>query len=204
MTAHSISARNIRSYLAGTGASGALVAASVVAFLTVGALFAVDGMPGDSPTSQGDSVFVGPAAPGAAAADVGAAPGAVAATPSSLPPSAVAALLAAAGPDGGLPAGAPQGPGAPTTDDGTTLIPGTTAPGTPAPAPTSAGTPSSGTLGDIVDNVGNSTGNSGLGQATGPVTGPVDQALDQTGVGDTVDQTLGGVNDATGGLLGGN
>jgi hypothetical protein len=191
------SARNIRSYIAGTGASGALVAATVVALLTVGALFAFEGMPGDSAPAEGDSVFVGSAgAPGAAATAVAGAPGAVADTPAPLPPAAVDALLVAAGPDGGLPAGAPAGPGSPTTDGGTLPAPG--APGT-APTPTTSPTSSPGTVGNLVNGVGQATGNPGLGQATQPVTGPVGQTRDQTGVGGTVDQTVEGV----GGLLGG-
>jgi hypothetical protein len=194
-----LSARNIRSYLAGTGASGALVAATVVALLTVGALFAFEGMPGDSAPAEEDSVFVGSAgAPGAAATAVAGAPGAVAATPAPLPPAAVDALLVAAGPDGGLPAGAPTGPGAPTIDGGTLPVP---AAPTTAPAPTPTSSP--GTVGNIVNGVGQATGNPGLGQATQPVTDPVDQTLDQTGVGGTVDQTLEGVNNTVGGLLGG-
>ena len=199
MSANSLTARNIRTYLAGTGASGALVAAAVVAFLTVGALFAFDGMPGDAPPSEEGSVFVGQGAPGAAASAVAGAPGAVADAPAPLPQAAVDALLAAAGPDGGLPAGAPAGPGAPTTDGGTILGPGTGTGSAPAaPTPTSQGT-----TGGLVDGVGQSTGNPGLGQATKPITDPVDQVLDQTGVGGTVDQAVGGVNDTIGGALGG-
>jgi hypothetical protein len=199
MSANSLTARNIRTYLAGTGASGALVAAAVVAFLTVGALFAFDGMPGDPAPSEGGSVFVGQGAPAAAATAVAGAPGAVAAAPAPLPPAAADALLAAAGPDGGLPPGAPAGPGAPTTEGGTTLVP-TAEPGDAPPAPTST---SQGPVGGLVEGVGQATGDPGLGQATKPITDPVDQALDQTGVGDTVDQAVGGVNDTLGGALGG-
>jgi hypothetical protein len=198
MTAQSLSARNIRSYLAGTGASGALVAAAVVAFLTVGALFAFEGMPGDEAPSQEDSVFVGSGAPGAAAAAVAGASGAVAATPAPLPPAALDALLAATGPDGALPPGAPAGPGAPTTDGGVVVVPGTGTPTAPAPTTTSPGT-----VGSIVEGVDQATGNNGLGEATQPLTDPVDEALDDTGLGDTVDGTLGGVNNTVNGLLGG-
>ena len=86
MSANSLTARNIRTLLAGTGASGALVAAAVVAFLTIGALLAFEGMPGDSGSPAEDSVFVGPSAPASAAAAVAPAAGAVAASPAPLPP----------------------------------------------------------------------------------------------------------------------
>ncbi len=197
MSANSLTARNIRTYLAGTGASGALVAAAVVAFLTVGALFAFDGMPGDPAPSEEGSVFVGQSAPGAAATAVADAPGAVADAPAPLPPAAVDALFAAAGPDGGLPPGAPAGPGAPTTDGGTILGTGTgDAPAAPTPT-------SQGTVGGLVDGVGQATGNPDLGEATKPITDPVGQVLDQTGVGGTVDQAVGGVNGTIDGALGG-
>jgi hypothetical protein len=202
MTAHSISARNVRAYLAGTGATGALVAGAIVAFLGVAALFAFNGLPGDSGPSEDDSLFVGAGggAPAAAATAVGAAPGAVAATPAPIPPAATAAILADIGPGGGGPGG-PGLPGDPGTVGTPTGLPA--GGGSPlAPAPTSP-------VGGLVDGVDQTTNDlglgGGLGPGTQPLTDPVDQTLQQNppGVSDTADQVGQGATGTVNGVLGG-
>jgi hypothetical protein len=199
MTANSLTARSIRTFLAGTGASGALVAAAVVAFLTIGALFAFEGLPGGSEPAEEDSVFVGAGAPGAAADAVGGAGDAIADDPVSLPPAAVAALRAAGGAGGaggaGLPPGAPA-PGSPAAP-GTPTAPGAT-PAAPAPTAGPTSTPQ-GSVGEVVEGVDQATGDNGLDDATSPITAPIDQTLDQSGVGGAVDQTIDGVNNTLGG-----
>lgn len=196
MTAHSISTRNVRTYLAGTGATGALIVGAIVAFLSVAALFAVNGLPGDSAPAEDESLFVGAAgAPVAAATAVAAAPDAVAADAAPLPPAALAAL--AAGPGGGAPPGAPED-FVPPVGGGSPPVPsGGGGPVTTASAP--------GPIGGLVDGVDQATGNPGLGPATKPITDPIDQTLQQNlpGVSDAVDQIGQGATDTANGILGG-
>jgi hypothetical protein len=200
MTALTTSARNVRAYLAGTGATGALVAGAIVAFLGVATLFAFNGLPGDSGPSEDDSLFVGAGggAPAAAATAVAAAPGAVAATPAPIPPAATAAILADIGPAGGDAAG----PGLPGDLDSVGSLTGLPAGGGSPPAPSPSG-PAGGLVGGV-DQATNGLGG-GLGPATEPLTDPVDQTLQQNlpGAGDTANQVG---QDATGtvnGVLGG-
>ena len=193
MTAHSITVRNARSYLAGTGATAALVVGAIIAFLSIGALVAFNGFPGGSETG-GDSLEVG--APAAAAAAVGGAPRAVAAVPAPLPPAARAALVAAG-------RGGPEPPGVsvtiltPPTAGETPGVPTTTGTGV-APSATATATTTTGPVGGLADDV-------GVGPAANPVTDPVDQTLDQTapGVGDSIDQIGQGISDTVGGQLNG-
>jgi len=205
MSAHTVNAKTVRSYLAGGGATAALVAGAVVAFLSVAALFAFNGLPGDSGPADEDTLFVGPGgdAPVAAATAVAAAPGAVAADPAALSPAAVAALLAATAPDGSAPAGAPDDFVAPV-DGGQDAV--AVAEGAP-PAQT-PGTSTQAPIGGLVDDVDQTAGNLGidldLGQATKPITDPIDQTLQETvpGVGGAVDPLGKAVTETVNGVLG--
>jgi hypothetical protein len=202
MTAHTTSARNVRAYLAGTGATGALVAGAIVAFLGVAALFAFNGLPGDSGPSEDDSLFVGAGggAPAAAATAVGAAPGAVAATPAPIPPAATAAILADIGP-AGSDAG---GPGLPGDLDSVGTPTGLPAGGGSPPAPASTG-PVGGLAGGV-DQATNDLGvGGGLGPATEPLTDPLDQTLEQNlpGASGTANQIGQGATGTVNGVLGG-
>ena len=201
MTAHSISARNLRAYLAGTGATGALVAGAIVAFLGIAALFAFNGLPGDSGPSEDGSLFVGAGggAPAAAATAVGAAPGAVAATPAPIPPAAAAAILADIGPGAGA-----VGPGLPGDPDTAG-----TATGPPAGGDSPLGQSQNGPVGGLVGGIDQTTDNLGvggdLGSGTQPLTDPVDQTLQQNlpGVGDAANQVGQGATGTVNGVLGG-
>jgi hypothetical protein len=191
-----------RSYIAGIGASGALVGATVLAVVLLGALLAFEGFPIAGDDGSADSIRVGAGENSigvATAAAVGAAPGAVAAAP------AAAAGGAAAG--GGADAGAPG-----TAPPGTTGTDGSVPPGTPSPTdptapPTGAppappgvpANPITDTLSGVDSAVEAETGiNPNLGGATEPVTGAVDQVLE-----DTTGNDLGGhVDNVTDGLPG--
>lgn len=193
MTAHSISARSVRTYLAGTGATGTLMAGAIVAFLSLATVFAFNGLPGDSPPAEEESLFVGAGgAPAAAATALGGAPGAVAAAPAPFPPAALAALVGV-GPGANLPPGA-GGPGGPTTGGSQVPIPTG-----PDGAPITASNP--GPVGGLADGVDQATGNLGLGPATEPPTDPIDQSLQQNPpvVSDAVGQLGQGVTDGPSG-----
>jgi hypothetical protein len=187
---------NLRAYLAGTGATGALIAGAVVVFLSAVAFVAFNGFsfPGsgnDSSVSLAQSQSAGIAqAPIAAAAAVGPGAGAVAATPTVVGPGAI-------------------------------LGPGATGPGTgPGGETPTGGSSSNGPISNVVDNVDDTTppGLPPLGDATDPITGPADDAVGNTlnqaggaaGNPQLGDQTNDAVRDATdgiignGGLLGGN
>ena len=191
---------NLRTYLAGTGATGALIAGALVAFLTVGALVAFNGFPLGGDDADGSVSLAdqpGGQAPESAAAALGATPGAVAATP------AGGTVLAAI-----LPGGIGIGPGGPIGGTG----PGGGTGGGDNPDITDP-TPGGGAVSGLVEDVDETTGGLGLppvGGATSGVTDQVDQALNDTlnNVGDAVGQpNLGNdvndtVNGVTGGLLG--
>lgn len=192
---------NLRAYLAGTGATGALIAGALVAFLTVGALVAFNGFPLGGDDADGSVSLAdqpGGQAPESAAAALGATPGAVAATP------AGGTVLAAI-----LPGGIGIGPGGPI---GGTGPGGGTGGGDNPTTPVDPGG-GSGVVGGAVEDVDGSTGGLGLpplGPATSGVTDQADQALNNTldNVGGAVGQpNLGNdvndtVNGVTGGLLG--
>ena len=157
---------HLRAYLLGTGATGALIAAAVIVFVSLATYVAVNGMPfAGNGTAPGDS-FVGVqtgGTPASTAAALRAAPGAVAARP--VPGAPIGAGAAGAfarghaGPGGGSAAaggfngGGGNLPGGGTTPPGTTPGPGggpTPDPGrrrcsscnpTPAPPPASRPTP---------------------------------------------------------------
>ena len=193
---------NLREYIAGTGATGALIAGAVIAFLSVGALVAFNGLPLGGDDASGSLSLTdqpGGDAPEAAAIALGATPGAVADRPAG--GTVVAAIL-----PGGVRVGPGLGPGA---DTGT----GTGGGDNPT-IPTIPGTGGGGVSG-LVDDVDQTTGGLGvppLGGTTGPITDEIDRTLNDTlnDVGGAVGQpNLGnGVNDTvrglTNGLLGGN
>lgn len=209
---------NLRAYLAGTGATGALIAAAVLAFLTVGAIVAFNGFPLGGNDAEGSVSLAdqpGGIAPESAAAALGAAaPGAVARTPAG--GTVLAAVLpggagAGAGSNGGTAPGAPGGPGAGTgTGTGGGTIP--TAPG---------GGTGGGTVGGLVDDVDQTTAGLGLdvplNDTVGPVADQVDHTVNDTlnnvggivgqpHLGDNVNNGLHGVTDhvlGDNGLLGG-
>src|SRR4051812_37348456 len=135
---------HMRAYLLGTGATGALIAAAVIVFISLATYVAVNGMPfaGDG-TGAGNS-FVGvetSGTPVSAAAALRAAPGAVAARPVPGAPIGAGAAGAfargGAGPGGGAGGGFNAGgggnlPGGGPTPPGTTPGPGG---GGPTPTP---------------------------------------------------------------------
>ena len=181
--------RTIRTYIAGSGATAALIAAALVGFLTLAAYVSVNGMPGGLSGSDEDSVFLGDGGARTVAAALSSAPGAVAGAPApfaaGLAPGGGPAGAGAGGPGGG-PGGAVLGTqisGAPGGTPGTTLPAG----GTPSPT-------QQGMVGDTVNGanntlLGTTNQNTGLGGTTAPITGPVDN-------------TVNGVTWALGGLTG--
>jgi hypothetical protein len=184
---------NLRAYLAGTGATGALIAGAVVAFLSIGAFVAFDGFPLGGDDASGSVSLAdqpGGTAPETAAAALGGAPGGVAATP------AGGTVLAAS-----LPALSP-------TDTG----PGGTGTLGLGPGETPSGTGSGGgAVTDVVGAVDDSTGLN-LSDTTSGLTNTVDQTVNNTlnNVGGLVgspnlgDNVTNGVNNLTDNLLGGN
>lgn len=167
---------NTRAFLAGGGATTALIAAAVIAFLSVAALVAFNGLPIGGGGADAGSVQVGevPAtganAPELAAAALGDAPGAVAATPAAstaIDPTQIPGFAGSGG--------APGVPGAP----------GTVLGGSGAPSVAGSGSSGSGVLGGTVGGVEDTAGNLGLdlplNDATNELTGPLDQTLDDVG-----------------------
>ena len=187
---------NLRAYLAGTGATGALIAGAVVAFLSIGAFVAFDGFPlgGDDASGQVSLADQpGGTAPESAAAALGGAPGGVAASP------AGGTVLAAS-----IPSLTSDG----TAPGGTGALPGVDGPGTPTtPGSGSDGGAVSGLVGDVDDTTGLN-----LSDTTSGLTNTVDQTVNDTlnNVGGVVgNSNLGnnvsnGVNNLSNNLLGGN
>lgn len=167
---------DLRAYVAGGGATAALVASALVGFLALVALVAFNGLPfiqGD----EGDALPIAePAggAPEAAAIAVGAgAPEAVAASPAADAPVAQGAQTASVSPPAAAastPTGAP--PGSPPASP--------TPPSEPAPP----ASPNGGTLGGTVGDLEGATGRLGLdlplSELTEPVTRPLDRVLNDT------------------------
>jgi hypothetical protein len=169
--------RTARAYLAGMGATSALVAAAAVAFLSLAALVGFNGLPGGGDESATGDVNVGRSGAAAqAAAAVGAARGAVAATPT--PAGATADGEPVPGATG---APAPVGGG---SESDLPELP--TTPGTPpsvggeagAVAPPTAPQPPVGDAVDQVDETGGGLGiDLGLGDAIDPITGPLQDTV---------------------------
>lgn len=193
----------IRSYLAGTGASGSLLLAALVAFVSVTAFVAFEGVPIGSGDDGADTVSIdGPDSAAATAVAAAGPPAAVAATPAA--PGLAAA--GAPGAPGALGPGAAVGaPGAPAA--GVPGAPGggsATATDVPpvGPAPTPATNPVDDAVAGVDQTVQGATGvNPNLGGATKPVTGAVDDVLQgATGndLGGHLDNIAGPGNRATG------
>jgi hypothetical protein len=192
-----------KAYLAGTGATSALVAAAVVSFFALAGLFSVNGFPGGLSSSEGDTVLVAPRsdAPEAAAAAAAAAPGAVAAIPADRVVGGAGvggAGVAGAGESGGALGGATTPGGGATPDAGTApdaTVPTASSPSAPAPTPASGTSTQQGPLSDTVSGVeGTTEGATGVDVPLSETTQPLTDQLDQT-IQDT--------NDTVGGLLGG-
>jgi len=186
---------NLRAYLAGTGATGALIAGAVVAFLSIGAIVAFDGFPlgGDDASGQVSLADQpGGTAPETAAAALGGAPGGVAASPVG------GAILAAS-----IPSLTTTGP---TAGGSGTLGPGIDGPGE-IPGTGSDGGATTGLVEDVSDTTGLP-----LQDTTSGLTNTVDQTVNNTlnNVGGVVgNPNLGnnvsnGVKDLSNNLLGGN
>ena len=166
---------NLRAYIASTGATGALIAGAMVAFLATGALVAFDGSPlgGDGAggsVSITDQVDAAPARAAAALSD---------ATDGVRQHPAGGSVLASAIPGGAASGGGPAA-GAKTASGGGTAD------------PLSSG-------GSLTDAVNDATGGNGIPPLTdsGGVTDSVDDAV--KGVTDGVGGLLGGGGQSTGG-----
>ncbi len=199
---------NLREYLAGTGATGALIAGAVIAFLSVGALVAFDGFPLGGDEASGSLSLAdqpGGQAPEAAALALAGTPGSVAAAPAG--GTVVAAIL-----PGGVRVGPGFGPGgaAGGGSGGSDTGGGENPPGPPTPGPGPSG---SGVVGGLVDELDETAGGLGLpalGGTTGPLTDQIDRTLNDTlnNVGGAVGQPSLGANvnntvrGLTNGLLG--
>jgi hypothetical protein len=192
-----------KAYLAGTGATSALVAAAVVSFFALAGLFSVNGFPGGLSSSEGDTVLVAPRsdAPEAAADAAAAAPGAVAAIPADRVVGGAGGDgvgVAGAGESGGALGGATTPGGGATPDAGTApdaTVPTVSSPSAPAPAPATGTSTQQGPVSDTVSGVeGTTEGATGVDVPLSETTQPLTDQLDQT-IQDT--------NDTVGGLLGG-
>ena len=194
-----------RAYLAGGGATAALVAAAVIVFLGIAAFVGFDGLPFGSDDAVDTTVNLTSDAPQAAAA-AGPTADSVAATPAT-PDAAATAEIIAALPPGVL--------ATLTTGSGTADGPG---PG-PGPGPLPEA-PTPGTLGNLVSGLDNTTSglglNLGLSDLTDDLTKPLDNSLNNTvngiggalgspKLGENVNKTANGLTDrllGPGGLLG--
>jgi hypothetical protein len=207
---------NAKAYLAGGGATAALVAAAIIVFLGVAAFVGFNGLPFGADDSADATVDLSAGVPEAAAAASSSTAGAVADDPASPSDAALAEIADS------LP------PGATSDIPGVNeLLPGGTDPGTGPTIPTDPGSPGlpgvpgvpsipGGGVGDTIDDVEDAASglglpDLGLGDATDPVTGPVDDAVNDVvnGVGGALgnpnlgNQVGGAVNQVTDGLLGG-
>lgn len=197
---------HLRAYLAGTGATGSLIAGSVVAFLSLAAFVAFHGMPFANSGGSFGNAYIGSGAvgaPEAAARALAAAPRNVASTPVQGAPAGAAGLPGTAA--GALTSGTATSP----LGSGSGAV--STTPSTPQTPTPSDGGNGVGPITGIVDPADPTGG--GISQATNDATQQLNNTVNQTqgtvnqtlnnvrpGLGDTVDQTVSG---ATGGLLGG-
>ncbi len=195
-----------RAFAAGTGVTTSLVAAAVLAFISVAALVAFNGMPFGSDGAADATVALPAAAPKAAALAASPTAGAVAASPARPSPAAATEILAA------LPAGARDGPVAPGTiagpgGTGTTDLSGG---GTGAAGVGTSGTP--GLVQGAVGGVQNAAAGLGVSLPLRDLTDGITKPLDDTvggalnglggGLGNNHlgDQVNGGLGQVTGGL----
>jgi hypothetical protein len=196
---------NLRAYLAGGGATAALVAGAVVVFLGVAAFVGFNGLPFGADESPAATVNIAAGVPEAAAAAAAPTAGAVAEDPATPSAAAIDEILASLPPgaSGTTIPGLSETPGFGGNGPGGTIPPGTTPPGT---------TP--GALGNTVGGLENTASDAGinlpLDDLTKGITQPVDKAVNDTlnGVGGALgdsqlgDKVTGAVNNTTNGLLG--
>jgi hypothetical protein len=198
---------NLRAFIAGAGATTALIAGAIVVFASLATYVAFEGLPIGSGNENASQLTIGASdvtvSPRAARL-LGGAAGAVAATAAA----STATAPGAAGTAQGGGSGPGGDPGATPVDLPPSTAPTPTGPVSTAPTPTPE-TGSNGPVGGAVDNLDNATG-LGLGPATDPVTGVADDTINGLGGGlensqlgqgatDAVDDVTGG---AVGGLLG--
>lgn len=204
-TGPALTGSHIRAYLAGSGATVALVAGAVVAFLAVATFVAFHGLPTGSDNDSTAQVNLTASAPAAAAAAAAPATGAVAAAPATPGPAATTEIIASLPPTQAPPAAPGVDPNIPTPPgfigDPTVVVPG-------------GGTSSPGTVGNVIQNLDNTTSglglNLGLGNATNGVTQQVDNTVRGTlnnaggllGNPHLGDQTTDALNNLTNGLIG--
>ncbi len=194
---HSASAKE---FAAGTGVTTALIAAAVVAFASIAAFVAFDGMPfgsGDTP----ESAVTISGAPKAAALAAGSTAESVAAAPATPSGEALAEIVAALPPSFAVgPGPGGTGPGTP----GTTDTPGSGS-GTGSPIDT-PGSPTPGPIQGAVGAVDEATGGLGLGNATDGITQELDETIGGTlnnlgnglgagNLGDKTNKVVGGLSD---------
>ena len=197
---------NLRAYLAGGGATAALVAGAVVVFLGVAAFVGFNGLPFGADDSPDATVNLAAGVPEAAATAAAPTAGAVAEDPATPSAAAIDEILASLPPGATstIPGVTPEIPGFEGNGPG-----GTTPPGTPVPPGTSPGA-----LGNTVGGLENTASDLGvnlpLTDATNGITAPVDKALNDTlnGAGGLAgdkqlgDKVTGALNNTTNGLLG--
>jgi hypothetical protein len=167
---------NLRAYLAGTGATGALIAGAILAFVTVGALVAFDGFPlgaGDDSDSVALADELGGQAPETAAVTLGKASSAVASKPAG---GSVAAVIRP---------GAGDAPG----PSGTSST---------SPAGGGGSATSAGAAAGVIDAVDDATSGTGL-PPLGPAAAAVTQGA-QDGLNDAVGAVGGGGAGGAGGV----
>ena len=190
---------NMRAYLAGTGATSALIGGALIVFLALAAFVAFNGLPlanegnGEGSISLTERSISG--APESAAIAVAGASDAVAATPAGPVPTTVSQAV-----DGTLLASNTV-PG--NFDDTGVIV---------IPADPSLG--DDGPLGGVVGGIDDTTGSAGLDLPLGPATDPITQPVDRTarnslnnvggllGLDGLGDSTIKSVNNITGRLLG--
>jgi hypothetical protein len=197
---------SLRTYLAGGGATAALVAAAVIVFVGVAAFVGFNGLPFGADDSPATTVNLSAGVPQAAATAAGPTARSVAATPATPSDAALAEILAALPPGAvaalfpGLDPG--PGPGGPNC------------PGTVPPGGGGEPVPTSGAVGGVVDGVEGTAGDLGvdlpLGGLTDDLTAPIDKSVNDglNGVGGLLgdpalgDKVGGSLNETTNGLLG--
>jgi hypothetical protein len=196
-----------RAYLAGTGATGALIAGAAIVLLSLAGILAVKGMPFGGSGSNAGSAYVGAKATGpaaTAATALAAAPGAVAAVP--VPGAPVGAGLPVGGP-GNVPGTSPTSPANGPTSPG---IPPTDGPGPPT-TPTGSPGALTNTAGQVDQTLCSQGACTGISDQTDGTTNTVDGAVTNglNRVGGAVgndhlgNDVNGTANDAVNGLLGG-
>ncbi len=197
-----------RAYLAGGGATVALVGAAIIIFIAVAALVDFDGLPFGSTGATEETVNLTSDAPLAAAAAAGATADSVAASAEAPGPQATAEIVAALA----LADPAAFGFGYGSSVSGQNLT--GTGPSPPGGTPGTPGPAAPGALGNVVAGVDGATAglgiDLGLGGLTKGITAPIDKTLGDTvnglgsiigepKLGDKVGSTVSGI---TGGLLG--